>query len=142
MPDYDRQYYCRVCGMTAKPCMHTRATAPYGADPSLRPYVGSVQNTPDELATLRARVAELEQELAAANGEPHADRCAQSRRLKVMCVEREKLLLEAAAMMLAGAALMPDEMLFRWKGMRGMVERIGELSIQRAAIDAAMKGGA
>lgn len=44
----------------------------------------------DELATLRARVAELEAQLAAANGEPHADRCAQSKRLKAQCDELER----------------------------------------------------
>jgi hypothetical protein len=48
------------------------------------------------------------------------------------------LLREAADMLLAGAALMPDEMMCQWEGMRGMVERIAELDIDR---EAARAGG-
>lgn len=67
-------YYCRVCGLTSKPCMHTRATAPYGSEQAIWeasrkmfPPDKEAERLRAELAAARAEIERLHDAIEAAD---------------------------------------------------------------------------
>ena len=57
-------YYCRVCGLTPKPCMHTRATAPYGSEQAIWEASRKMFPPDKEAERLRAELAAARAERA------------------------------------------------------------------------------